>query len=413
MSLALLTLGLLCAPPASAQGGYPGGGSGGYPGGGSGGYPGGGSGGGHYWQISYAQNGNWSEDIRDVPSPGQTTPEGGSLPAHPTGAGSGGGGGGDKINGTVTDTVTATLTWVPAADKNNTSDPPPSKVHIKEYGYAWEDSLWGGIGPVPTGAGTADDGLGDPQVPDGNGYRSMGDHSLVKDGSSGSITLDPVTMSATNPTSTWQSYPDYPSYHYWDWTGGEYSVSFSVEVVPPAHPINFRLRTRSDGTPDVDILDGGELIFHYVWASSSGSLADLDDNKCVVYEHVTYAGGSTGQVLPDPFTGVLYYYPPDPFVGRIREPTQLGVPGSDGACADDQRYGTGDKSNDFSTPYKTASFSSTQNFFYHSDDLASREFPVLLGPLTITRRVYQGANPNDWFYDVSKSGYSSTLSLSF
>ena len=48
MSLALLTLGLLCAPSAYAQSGYPGGGSGGYPGGGgsgsggSGGYPGGG-----------------------------------------------------------------------------------------------------------------------------------------------------------------------------------------------------------------------------------------------------------------------------------------------------------------------------------------------------------------------------------
>ncbi len=44
-----LTLGSLCAPPASAQSGRPGGG--------------------HYRQISYAQSGNWSDDIRDVPSP--------------------------------------------------------------------------------------------------------------------------------------------------------------------------------------------------------------------------------------------------------------------------------------------------------------------------------------------------------
>lgn len=195
--------------------------------------------------------------------------------------------------------------------------------------------------------------------------------------------------------------------------GGLSGVGLSVAVVPPACPVNFRLGTRSDGTPDVDILDDGELTFHYVWDSSTGNRSNLDANNCMVYENVTYASSSTGQVLPDPFTGILYYYPPDPFVCRLPEPTQLGVPGSNGKCADDQRYGTGDKSNDFSTPYKAASFSSIQNFFYHSDDLASGEFPVLLGPLTITRSIYQGSNPNDWFYDVSKSGYSLTLSLSF
>lgn len=191
------------------------------------------------------------------------------------------------------------------------------------------------------------------------------------------------------------------------------NVLATAHVTAPAHPINFRLRLRPDGTPDVDILDGGRLTFHYIWDSSTNNLSNLDQNNCMVYENVTYAGNSTGSIMNHPFTNNLYYYPPDPFMNPLPEPTQLGVPGSDGACADDQLYGSGDKNTDFSTPYKAASFFGTQTFFYHSDDLAPGEFPVLLGPLTITRRVYQGVNPDDWFYDVSKSGYSSTLSLSF
>ena len=150
-------------------------------------------------------------------------------------------GGSDVINGDEEKTVTATLTWVPAAGMDNTSDPPPDKnhkVHLKESAGAWESSLWGGSGSATTGAGTADDGLGDPV--DVNGT-SQGTHLIQRDGSSGTITLDAVTVKAINPVSTYQSgypgggggYGGYPGsgYHYWDWTGGEGSVSFTVAVV--------------------------------------------------------------------------------------------------------------------------------------------------------------------------------------
>ena len=57
MPLALLTLGLLCVPPASAQSGYPGCGSG--SGGSGSGYPGGGPvpDPGHYWKITFVSTG--------------------------------------------------------------------------------------------------------------------------------------------------------------------------------------------------------------------------------------------------------------------------------------------------------------------------------------------------------------------
>ena len=409
LSLSLVLFSLLHAFPAHAQSGYPGGGSG---------YPGGGSGGptadpGHYWKITYSSSGTTSYAIPDQPRMGESTPY--SYPWNPTDSG-GGTEDSTDINGKVTGSVT--LTWIPATGKTGGSDPPSKKVFIRESSFAEESPGDWRLDEAfrPPSVGSADNGLGDAQVAWNSGYQSSGVHQIQKDGSSGTITLGPFTLTATCPVSKWLTdSTNFPIYYYssWDWMGGLCAAGFGVAVDPPPHPINFRLGTRSDGTPNVDILDDGELTFHYVWDSSSGSLSDLDKNNCMVYENVTYAGGSTGQIQPNPFTGVLYYYPPDPFTHPIPEPTQLGVPGSDGACADDQRYGTGNKSNDFSTPYKAASFSGIQNFFYHSDDLASGEFPVLLGPLTISRRVYQGVNPNDWFYDVSKSGYSSTQSLSF
>ncbi len=229
MSLSLLAL-LLCTPPAQAQ--YPGG----YPGSGPAQDPG------HRWNITYANSNVVNKHFqRDVPTPGQITPTNSA-------------GGSTIVDGDEEVTVTATLTWVPAAGKDNTSDPPPDKdhkVHLIESGYAWECSLWGGSGSAPSGAGTADDGLGDAPVPDYNGLKSQGNHLIQRDGSSGTITLDPVTVKAINPVSTYQSgypggggsypgggggYPGGGGYGYWDWTGGEDSVSFTVAVDPDVNP---------------------------------------------------------------------------------------------------------------------------------------------------------------------------------
>ena len=185
-----LTLGLLSALPAHAQATT------------------------HCWNITYAYSNVVNNHFqRDVPTMGQKTPtdsQGGSA----------------IIDGDNEETVTATLTWVPAAGQTLQSDPPSEPVHIHESGYAIEESL--GSGP---GTGTADDGLGDPAVGGSGSQQSQGVHVLQKDGSSGTITLNAVTLKAINPVSTWQSYPNYPGYYYWDWTGGQDAVSFNVAVV--------------------------------------------------------------------------------------------------------------------------------------------------------------------------------------
>lgn len=196
MSLALLTLGLLCIQPAHADT-YPGGG---YPGGG---YPGGGSsqGSGHYWKITYSNSGTISYAIPDVPILGESIPK--SEPWSPTDSITGFLSGSD-INGNATGSVTATLTWIPAVGQTLQSDPPSKKVSIEEVSFAaGAPGKWGDDeAPTPSPVGSADDGLGDPQVPFFDGYSSSGTHRVRKDGSSGTITLGPFTLKAINPAST-------------------------------------------------------------------------------------------------------------------------------------------------------------------------------------------------------------------
>ncbi len=256
-TLAAFLAALATPQPAQAQypgggypGGYPGGGypGGGYPGGGypGGGYPGGGSGGGHYWQITYSQTGTWSYALRDTPSYGLSTPYSDPWPA----AGSGdGGGGSNEINGSTSGTITATLTWIPATGQTMQSDPPPQQLNVVECGYAWENSLWGGPNPPPGPAGSASDGLGDSEVPSSNGYVSQGYHLVQKSSTSGTVTVT-CSPSASNPTSTWQTagypgggypgggYPGGGGPGYWDWTGGECTVGFTVYpiTVDPSGP---------------------------------------------------------------------------------------------------------------------------------------------------------------------------------
>ncbi len=304
MSLALLTLGLLSARPAHAQQSQ-----------------------GHYWQISYAQTGSYSDDIRDRPNPGQMTPESYTFPAYTTSFGGGGGGGGDKINGNVTDTVTATLTWVHAAGMDNTSDPPPSKVHLKEYGYAWENSLGSGAS-----MGTADDGLGDPAVSDGNGLESQGVHLSTWDGTSGSINLSPVTMKAINPVSTYQSgypggggggYPGGSGYGYWDWTGGQCTASYSVVVVDDNRAVTITSFSTShkgpDGKPAPDVADSDGT-----WEMTS-----------VYSRHNYHSNTDSGAPADAPFINWIEFTPN--FVGSWHFPVSWAWKPSD--SGDDWNYG--------------------------------------------------------------------------
>jgi hypothetical protein len=111
MGLALLTFSLLSARSAHAQQSP-----------------------GHYWQVTYAYSHIVDNHfIRDVPTPGQISPsscEGSS----------------NIVDGDVEQTVTATLTWVPAAGMDNTSDPPTRTVYLEEHAMPGRSPC--GVAPV-------------------------------------------------------------------------------------------------------------------------------------------------------------------------------------------------------------------------------------------------------------------------
>lgn len=232
----------------------------------------------HSWQVTSSNTGSWSYAERDVPVTGQSTPH---SPAWTVGSDGGGGGSSTDINGDSEGTVTATLTWIPATGQTMQSDPPPSQVSIIEYGYAWENSLWSNVGPLPGPSGTADDGLGDAEVASGNGFVSQGYHALApQDGSSGVITVVSPMLKAINPGSTWQSYPNYPGYHYWDWTGGECTASFSV------FPVNINLAGAApDSSGNLNILVGQHC---------SASLVGIP-SSCTVSSYQWSVSGTTFQ----------------------------------------------------------------------------------------------------------------------
>ena len=227
----LFLLALSTPNPAQAQ--YPGGG--GYPGGGSGG--GSGGSGSHCWQITYSQTGTWSYADPNVPTTGQKTPHSDPVPT----VGNGYGAGYSSMDDSVSVTVTATLTWIPATGQTMQSDPPPQQLNVLEYGSASEQSAWDGPAPAPGPTGSASDGLGDAQMPYGSGYISQGYHLVQKGSSSGTVTVT-CSLSAAGPTSTWQSsgsgggypgggYPGGGGPGYWDWIRGSSITNFTVYPV--------------------------------------------------------------------------------------------------------------------------------------------------------------------------------------
>ncbi len=118
---------------------------------------------------------------------------------------------------------------------------------------------------------------------DGGGV-SQGNHLIQRDGSSGTITLDPVTEKAINPVSTYQSgYPGgggdggggYPSGGgpgYWDWTGGYGTINFNVSLDPSANPRSVTLH-RDGARGETQGSDGtvyGDTIYSYLDYDNNG-----------------------------------------------------------------------------------------------------------------------------------------------
>ena len=385
---------LLCVLSAQAQSGYPGGGSG-YPGGGSG-YPGGGGSPtpGHYWKVTYSSSGHVNYDIPNGYG-GGTTPQ--SIPWEPTGGG-GGTYGSDHINCDVLGTVTATLTWVPSAGGTLQSDPPSKMVSIVESGWAEESAgNWYGSGIAPTPAGSASDGLDDPPVPWNSGYISTGTHRIRKDGSSGTITLGPFTLTATCPVSSWwtSSKDLYYVGFSWDWMGGLTAVGFSATVVPPAHPVNFRCISASADS-------GGMLHYVYAWDSSTGNLADLAG--CTIKERVSYENNVGGIHGVYENTGQTFYIPPFPFAGKFADPEIYGgTSGTKGIEADDHYVPSIPGSPTIPGLYQYGAYGALQDYIYTDDNSDSNnpnDYIVLRGPIDIEREVY--APGINWIYRITK-----------
>ena len=290
------------------------------------------------------------------------------------------------------------------------SDPPAKMVSIIEASSASDNpGTWDGGGPAPVGVGSASNGLGDAQVPSGSGFTCSGSHRVKKDGSSGTITLGPFTLTATCPVSNWAEHVELSggnpllSYYYysWDWFGGTSDVSFGVAVVPPAYPINLRQINVSKGD--------GTLEFTYTWDSSVSGMDHTDLADWSICENVTYGENPSGRgfgYFGYDQNNIWSYFPPDPFDGHHQEPSQLSVPATDDVFIDDQlHFG-------FSTPYKEASYTGLQRFAALNG--ATGEQIDLLGPFTITRSVENTvctAQGDYYMYIITKNGSEAHLDL--
>ena len=201
--------------------------------------------------------------------------------------------------------IVATLTWQPASGQTLTTDPPPtSPVSILETGTATEGpGPWNGSGPAPYPKGSASDGLGDPQTVsgDGHGYFSSGAHLSQQDGSSGTITIGPVTLSATCPHTTFvNGSPD------WEGSSGV-NVSLTVSVdtryatisLPGTTPdtsgkLHILIGQQCQGTLAVTGFPAGTAITNLQWSAAGNTLQGWTGAS----------GGSTATILgaANPYT---------------------------------------------------------------------------------------------------------------
>ena len=266
MTLALLTLGLLCVHPASAQSGYPGSGSG--SGGSGSGYPGGGPAPdpGHYWKITFVSDG--SSDMQYIDGNQYNAPKYKGNPWTDTPGefmGGGSAGGQYAVDASVFGAVIPTLTWVPAA--GNPNDPAPSKVYISETAYAgWSaNPAFGGSWSNSTAGAAASDGLGDPQTDNANGMgqTSSGIHLLQRDGTTGTIALTPVTMGANSPPC--------PLPIIWCYAGASATLRTVLDAKERGVTI-YRDGAHDESLPDADGTVHGDTRFSYGSGSGLGAV---------------------------------------------------------------------------------------------------------------------------------------------
>ena len=195
---------LLFSLPSHAQDGYPGYGN----------YPPS-----HVWVVTYQSSGGGSYvSLNSSPATSTTIPvpwppTSGSLSILTNPA---------QVSAQAAGTVTATLTWYPAGG-DRVADPPPPLVNLRVTAKASQShGGWAGGGLPPANAGFADNGWGNPGVSYAFGGSDIETRLIQCDGSSGVIVLDPVTLAAACPLTTWLSTgPD------WLWTD---TIILSLDV---------------------------------------------------------------------------------------------------------------------------------------------------------------------------------------
>jgi hypothetical protein len=173
------------------------------------------------------------------------------------------------------------------------------------------------------------------------------------------------------------------------------STGFSVSAIP----VSFTQTSARD-------IGGGVLQFVYTWQSDSGSLADL--GQVWIGEYVTYSDGGTHVGPGRPWKGNN----PDPTITPPRAPGD----GTLGTFTD-----THSPSGGLPLAGPADSYTATQDYNFHdyrvdnrADDRTQAWAVTLVGPITITRRVYNSALPffaPSWHYIVTKSGSSATAPL--
>ena len=309
-----------------------------------------------------------------------------------------------RSKNTVSVTVTVKATWNPGPS----SDPAPPAVWLCESASAeWSAGS----------SGSASDGLG-PEYklnPSGGGIASSADAPASTPPaywkkytvSGGSVTL---------PSRTLKAEADFPPTASWPYGNTCTAYIDSYRVTVHAQPYNFRLGAYVDNS-GLTVYDGvgydnqGQIHFHYIWDSTSGNLSNLTD--CVVYEHLSSLGNSTGSYYTDAQGNQVYAPLNPPFNYTVFQTDDLPDP-----KGQNPTRGTAGYQDDYLyrqnivSPYRAASYSVTQDWQFN--DAATGETHVeLLGPFTITRTVFQdfASTTHPWSYSVSKGSYSNTYRL--
>ncbi len=195
-----------------------------------------------------------------------------------------------------------------------------------------------------TGSGSADNGLGTPEVDSVSGLSGISDNTpnrayVTKDNSSGEVKITVTESAKINITVDPGTVAKSTTY-------GEFAVNCSilVDILDHAHPCNMRELPKVDWGLNSIIGHVMDVHVKSQWDSTGGKVSQLGDyalpdlSNCFVGEYVTFSGDST--LPPNPLPKSFYPKSP-PFASeRFDDPTISGVTGSDGMFVDNFTTGS-------------------------------------------------------------------------